>query len=77
MMTIKEIFTFTGINTGNLRYYDSINLLCPTEKTEVGYRLYDESVLERLQQIQYFRELDFPLKSIKEITENPTLVYVT
>ncbi len=32
MMTIKEIFTFTGISTGNLRYYDSINLLCPTER---------------------------------------------
>ena len=73
MMTIKEISTLTGISTRTLRYYDSIGLLCPTEKTEAGYRLYDENALERLQQILYFRELDFPLKSIKEIIENPTL----
>lgn len=73
MMTIKEISTLTGISTRTLRYYDSIDLLCPTEKTEAGYRLYDEKALERLQQILYFRELDFPLKSIKEIIENPTL----
>lgn len=73
MMTIKEISTLTGISTRTLRYYDSIGLLCPIEKTEAGYRLYDEKALERLQQILYFRELDFPLKSIKEIIENPTL----
>ncbi len=73
MMTIKGISTLTGISTRTLRYYDSIGLLCPTEKTEAGYRLYDENALERLQQILYFRELDFPLKSIKEIIENPTL----
>lgn len=73
MMTIKEISTLTGISTRTLRYYDSIGLLCPTEKTEAGYRLYDKNALERLQQILYFRELDFPLKSIKEIIENPTL----
>lgn len=73
MMTIKEISTLTGISTRTLRYYDSIGLLCPTKKTEAGYRLYDENALERLQQILYFRELDFPLKSIKEIIENPTL----
>ena len=72
-MTIKEISTLTGISTRTLRYYDSIGLLCPTEKTEAGYRLYDENALERLQQILYFRELDFSLKSIKEIIENPTL----
>lgn len=73
MMTIKEISTLTGISTRTLRYYDSIGLLCPTEKTKAGYRLYDENALERLQQILYFRELDFSLKSIKEIIENPTL----
>ena len=73
MMTIKGISTLTGISTRTLRYYDSIGLLCPTEKTEAGYRLYDENALERLQQILYIRELDFPLKSIKEIIENPTL----
>ena len=57
-----------------LRQYKSF---MSNRKTEVGYRLYDESALERLQQILYFRELDFPLKLIKEIIKNPTLVYAT
>ena len=30
-----------------------------------------EAALERLQQILFFRELDFRLKEIKEIMENP------
>ena len=50
-----------------LQYYDKIGLLRPTEYTEAGYRLYDDTTLERLHQILLFRELEFPLKDIKEI----------
>ena len=35
---------------------------------------YDEEVLFVLQQILYFRELDIPLKTIKEIIENLRVV---
>jgi DNA-binding transcriptional MerR regulator len=41
--------------------------LKPAEYTESGYRLYDDAALERLQQILLFRELEFPLKDIKNI----------
>lgn len=41
MMTIKEISELTGVSTRTLRYYDSIGLFDPTEKSESGYRLYD------------------------------------
>ncbi len=47
--------------------YDKIGLLKPAEYTESGYRLYDDAALERLQQILLFRELEFPLKDIKDI----------
>ena len=50
-----------------LHYYDSIGLLSPTQTTEAGYRLYDDSALEQLQLILLFRELQFPLKEIREI----------
>lgn len=73
MMTIKEMSELTGVSARTLRYYDEIGLFNPTGKSEAGYRLYDEKALEALQQILYFRELDFPLKTIKEIIENPTL----
>ena len=56
-----------------LRYYDQTGLLKPTDKSEAGYRLYDDKALEDLQQILFFREFDIPLKEIKSVMENPAL----
>ncbi|MBR6095013.1 MAG: MerR family transcriptional regulator, partial [Lachnospiraceae bacterium] len=56
-----------GVSIRTLQYYDKIGLLKPAEYTESGYRLYDDAALERLQQILLFRELEFPLKDIKDI----------
>lgn len=73
MMTIKEMSELTGVSARTLRYYDEIGLLHPNGRSEAGYRLYDEKELEVLRQILYFRELDIPLRTIKEIMENPAL----
>ncbi len=62
MKTIKEIAELTGVSARTLRYYDEIGLLKPTDKSEAGYRLYDEDALETLRQILFFREFDIPLK---------------
>lgn len=56
-----------------LRYYDEIGLFTPTDKSDAGYRLYDETALEKLRQILYFREMDIPLNSIKKIISDPAL----
>ena len=69
MMTVNEVSKLTGVSIRALQYYDSIGLLKPTEYTDSGYRLYDDTVLERLQQILLFKELEFPLKEIKEIID--------
>lgn len=73
MRTVKEVSNLTGISVRTLHYYDEIGLLKPTECSEAGYRLYDDKVLERLQQILFFREFDIPLKEIKSILDNPGL----
>ena len=73
MRTVKEISDLTGISVRTLHYYDEIGLLKPTEKSEAGYRLYDDKALETLQQILFFREFDIPLKQIKAIMDNPIL----
>ena len=67
MMTVNEVSKLTGVSIRTLQYYDQIGLLKPTTLTEAGYRLYDDAALEKLQQILLFRELEFPLKDIKEI----------
>lgn len=71
MMTVNEVSKLTGVSIRTLQYYDSIGLLKPTEYTESGYRLYDDTSLERLQQILLFKELEFPLKEIKTIIDAP------
>ena len=73
MRTVKEISDLTGISVRTLHYYDEIGLLKPTDKSEAGYRLYDDKALETLQQILFFREFDISLKEIKAVIENPTL----
>lgn len=73
MRTVKEISDLTGISVRTLHYYDEIGLLKPTEKSEAGYRLYDDEALKTLQQILFFREFDIPLKKINAVMNNPAL----
>ena len=67
MKTVNEVSKLTGVSIRTLQYYDKIGLLKPTGYTEAGYRLYDDAELETLQQILLFKELEFPLKDIKDI----------
>ena len=71
-MQIKEFADFTGVSVRTLHYYDEIGLLKPAYVEEqTGYRYYDEGSLERMQEILFYRELDFPLKNICEILSSP------
>lgn len=71
MQTIKQVSDLTGISVRMLHYYDKIGLLKPSTITNAGYRLYDDESLETLQQILFFKEMDIPLKNIKEILVSP------
>lgn len=71
MRTISQVAELTDISIRTLQYYDEIGLLKPSELTQSGYRLYDDEALQKLQQILFFRELDFKLKDIREIIEKP------
>ncbi|MFE3973492.1 MULTISPECIES: MerR family transcriptional regulator [unclassified Peribacillus] len=66
-MKVKELAGLVGISVRTLHYYDEIGLLSPEETTDSGYRLYSNENLEMLQQILFFRELDMPLKEIKQM----------
>lgn len=71
MRTVKQVIALTGVSVRTLQFYDEIGLFKPTQVTDAGYRLYDDSSLEILQQILFFKELDFTLKEIKVIMDNP------
>lgn len=71
-MHIKEFAKLTGVSVRTLHYYDEIGLLEPSFVDEQnGYRFYDEHCLERMQEILFYRELDFPLKDIGMILSSP------
>ena len=69
--TVKELAELAGVTVRTLHHYDHIGLLSPAYHTENGYRYYDKAELQRLQQVLFFRELDFSLDRIKEILDSP------
>ena len=71
-MQIKEFAEQIGVSVRTLHYYDEIGLLKPSEvDVQNGYRFYDERSLERMQEILFYRELDFSLKTIAQILSSP------
>lgn len=71
-MQTKEFAKLTGVSVRTLHFYDEIGLLKPSHVDEqTGYRFYDERSLERMQEILFYRELDFPLKDIAKILTSP------
>lgn len=71
MKTVHEVSKMTNLSVRALHHYDAIGLLKPAKVTEAGYRLYDDEQLRRIQSILFFRELEFPLKEIKAILDDP------
>ena len=66
MMTVKKNKKIRGGEYTLCSITTTIGLLKPIEYTESGYRLYDDTSLERLQQILLFKELEFPLRRLKD-----------
>jgi DNA-binding transcriptional MerR regulator len=75
--TVKKVADLAGISVRTLHYYDQIGLLAPSFVKSNGYRYYSEGDLARLQQILFFRELEFSLDQIKEMMDDKDFDSVT
>lgn len=69
--SVKQLSKLAGVSVRTLHHYDRIGLLKPAFRSEKGYRFYERKELLQLQQILFYKELDFPLKEIGEIINNP------
>lgn len=69
--TVHSLAQLAGISVRTLHYYDEIGLLTPSTVGTNGYRYYEEKELVRLQQILFFRELEFSLVDIKRMLDRP------
>ncbi|MEO0458368.1 MAG: MerR family transcriptional regulator, partial [Cyanobacteria bacterium P01_A01_bin.114] len=70
-MKIGELAKQTGLSVRTLHYYDEIGLLSPSNRTQIGHRIYSEQDITRLQRIVSLRQLGFSLKEIQACLENP------
>ena len=69
--TVKQLADLAGVSPRTLHYYDQIDLLSPSKVEDNGYRNYDLSALQRLQQILFYREMGLSLKDIKTLLDTP------
>ena len=69
--TVNKLAKLAGVSVRTLHHYDQIGLLQPNRNEDNGYRLYGSAELSRLQQIMFFKELEFSLEQIKDIIDAP------
>ncbi|ABG59570.1 MerR family transcriptional regulator [Cytophaga hutchinsonii] len=69
--SVKKLAQISGVSIRTLHHYDKIGLLKPSVRTEARYRMYGEPELIRLQQILFYKELDFSLQKIAAIMDDP------
>lgn len=69
--TVNQLAKIAGISVRTLHHYDAIGLLRPARAEANGYRRYGETELLKLQQVLFFRELEFPLDEIRRILSSP------
>lgn len=66
---IAEVARLTGLPSTTLRYYEEIGLIPPPERSDSGYRLFDDRAVERLAFIARAKTFGCTLEEIGELTE--------
>ncbi|MFD2933037.1 MerR family transcriptional regulator [Spirosoma flavum] len=74
---VNKLAKLAGVSVRTLHHYDRLGLLKPSVRTEAKYRMYGENELIRLQQILFYKELDFSLNEILGILDDPDFTMLT
>lgn len=69
---IGKVAKLAKVSVRTLHHYDAIGLLTATGRSDSGYRLYTQGDLERLQQILFYKTLEFSLEEIRQLMLSPT-----
>lgn len=71
LLRVGELAKKAGLTVRTLHHYDSIGLLCPSARSDAGYRLYNREDIARLHAVQALRQIGMPLCDIAEILTRP------
>ncbi|APX71527.1 MerR family transcriptional regulator [Companilactobacillus allii] len=76
--TTGEIAKKVNVSVRTIQYYDKKNILCPTQITESGRRLYSDNDLNKLKLIMLLKSMGLSLNSIKDIlsSNNSTKIMI-
>jgi len=66
-MNIGEAAAETGVTAKSIRYYESIDLIPPAERSESGYRQYGARDIQTLHFIKRSRGLGFSVAEVAEL----------
>lgn len=67
MLTIGKIAELSGLTTDAIRYYEKEGLISPLQKSDAGYRLYNDAALRRLNFIKQAQHCGFSLAEILQL----------
>lgn len=71
--SIGKVARLARVTVRTLRHYDATDVLHPSERLASGYRSYSAEDLERLQRILCYRQLGFPLDTVKTLLNDPDI----
>ena len=69
-LRIGELAKALGITTKTLRHYERMEILRPPERTDKGYRIYDESDLRRARQVVDLRRIGLSIEEIRDLLKH-------
>jgi len=67
-LTIKDVARRTGFTAATLRYYETLGLIDPPDRTPAGYRLYDDRTIDQLGFVARAKQLGCSLDEIAALT---------
>ncbi len=68
-MQIGEVAERTSLSLRTIRYYEEVDLVPPSARSQGGFRLYTDADVERLMLVKRMKPLEFSLDEMRDLLE--------